>query len=215
MSLCYDGEKWLVITLASVAISLTVGLVLMQFAYGQNAFSQVRDGLQLYNNTEYGFQILYPQDWNVVEGDAELGDFVTNIVTFEPSGKEGKHHSGKFICGEVCLSVYIDNAMLIESTTEAYLDQLNNDIKAAEGDYNLIEYNPLYKLGDKKGFEMSFEDEQGNRDYVHKIVGTTYPELGDSKSLAFLDVQFKTRDKYSDEMLPLGNTMIDSFRFTK
>ena len=34
MSLCYDGEKWLMISLASVAISLTVGLVLMQYAYG-------------------------------------------------------------------------------------------------------------------------------------------------------------------------------------
>jgi hypothetical protein len=35
MSLCYDFEKWLMITLASVAISLIVGL-LMQYAHGQN-----------------------------------------------------------------------------------------------------------------------------------------------------------------------------------
>jgi cytochrome c-type biogenesis protein CcmE len=28
MSLCYDFEKWTIITLASIAISLTVGLVL-------------------------------------------------------------------------------------------------------------------------------------------------------------------------------------------
>jgi hypothetical protein len=34
MSLCYDGEKWLMISLASVAISLSVGLVL-QYAHGQ------------------------------------------------------------------------------------------------------------------------------------------------------------------------------------
>jgi hypothetical protein len=33
MSLCYDGEKWLMVTLASVAISLTVGLVLIQLQY--------------------------------------------------------------------------------------------------------------------------------------------------------------------------------------
>ena len=34
MSLCYDGEKWLMITLSIIAISLTVGLVLMQYAHG-------------------------------------------------------------------------------------------------------------------------------------------------------------------------------------
>jgi hypothetical protein len=33
MSLCYDGEKWLMITLSIVAISLTVGLVL-QYTHG-------------------------------------------------------------------------------------------------------------------------------------------------------------------------------------
>ena len=35
MSLCYDGEKWLMITFASVAISLSVGLIL-QYAHGQS-----------------------------------------------------------------------------------------------------------------------------------------------------------------------------------
>jgi hypothetical protein len=45
MSLCYDGEKWLMVTLASIAISLTVGLVLIQYAYGQlnNDTNQTND----------------------------------------------------------------------------------------------------------------------------------------------------------------------------
>jgi hypothetical protein len=34
MSLCYDFSKWTMITLAVVAVSLTVGLVLMQIAHG-------------------------------------------------------------------------------------------------------------------------------------------------------------------------------------
>ena len=34
MSLCYDSEKWLIITLASVAITLTIGLVTL--AHGQS-----------------------------------------------------------------------------------------------------------------------------------------------------------------------------------
>ena len=35
MSLCYDFQKWTMITFASVAISLTVGLLLINFAHGQ------------------------------------------------------------------------------------------------------------------------------------------------------------------------------------
>jgi hypothetical protein len=31
--------------------------------------------------------------------------------------------------------------------------------------------------------------------------------------IIFFNLSFKTRDKYSDEMLPIGQTMIDSFRF--
>jgi hypothetical protein len=34
MSLCCDFQKWIMISLASVTISLTVGLVLMQYAHG-------------------------------------------------------------------------------------------------------------------------------------------------------------------------------------
>lgn len=36
MSLSYDFEKWTIISLALVAISLIVGLVLVQYAHGQN-----------------------------------------------------------------------------------------------------------------------------------------------------------------------------------
>lgn len=35
MSLCYESEKWLMISFSSIAISLTVGLVLIQYAHGQ------------------------------------------------------------------------------------------------------------------------------------------------------------------------------------
>ena len=184
-------------------------------AYGQTAFSQVRDGFQLYNNTEYGFQILYPQDWNVVEGDAELGDYITNIVTFEPLGEEGKHHSGKFICGEVCLAIWTDHTMLIESTPQVYLDEVNNGLKAQKGDYKLIEYNLASKLGNKKAFEMLFEIEQGNRDYIQRILGIPYPDSDAYESKNFFTVTSKIRDKYTDEMLPLSNTMLNSFRFTE
>jgi hypothetical protein len=64
---------------------------------------QKREGFLLYNNTDYGFQLLYPQNWNVIEGDIKPGDYVTDIVTFEPFGEMGKHYSKKFDLGEVRL----------------------------------------------------------------------------------------------------------------
>jgi hypothetical protein len=35
MSICYDFQKWTMITFASVAISLVVGLLLINFAHAQ------------------------------------------------------------------------------------------------------------------------------------------------------------------------------------
>ncbi len=49
---------------------------------------------------------------------------------------------------------------------------------------------------------------QGNRDYVERFIGTNYGEKN------FIYLQFKSRNKFSDQVLPLGQTMIDSFRFT-
>ena len=48
MSLCYDFQKWTMITLASVAISLTIGLI--SLAYGQ----ELNTTQQEQNNTEIG-----------------------------------------------------------------------------------------------------------------------------------------------------------------
>ena len=69
-------------------------------------------------------------------------------------------------------------------------------------------------MGDKKAFERLDEVKQGNREYLEKFIVTVNPDPDVYESKTFLDVQFKTRDKYSDEMLPLAQTMIDSFRFT-
>jgi hypothetical protein len=44
MSLCYDGEKWLMVTLASIAISFTIGLI-FSIAHGQNDSSSRVDKL--------------------------------------------------------------------------------------------------------------------------------------------------------------------------
>jgi hypothetical protein len=47
MSLCYDFSKWTMISLASIAISLTVGLVLMHYAHGQTTNETEPKGARL------------------------------------------------------------------------------------------------------------------------------------------------------------------------
>jgi hypothetical protein len=182
---------------------------------GQSAFLQKRAGFLSYNNTDYGFQILYPQDWTVIEGDSEPGDFVTDIVFFEPLGEKGKHFSKTHPCGEVCFGVVIDNNIIEKLSLDQYSDAVHNTLKAEKGPYKLLNYNSLFKLDGKKSFELLYEIKQGNREYIEKFIGTAYPHPDEFESKLFLDLQFKTRTKYSNEMSPLGQTMIDSFRFTK
>jgi hypothetical protein len=62
---------------------------------------------------------------------------------------------------------------------------------------------------------MLYEKKQGNREYLQRFIGTAYPDPDKTESKVFLILQFKTRDKYSNEMLPLAKTIIDSFRFIK
>jgi hypothetical protein len=124
---------------------------------GQSAFLQKRDGFLIYNNTDYGFQLLYPQDWTFIEGDTEPRDYLTDIVIFEPLDEKGKHYTEKRLCREVCLAISIQNSLVGDSTLQLFSDDVYNSLKA----------------------------------------------------------EFKTRDKYSDEMLPLVQTMLDSFKFTE
>jgi len=167
-----------------------------------------------YNNTDYGFQLLYPQDWTYIEGDTEPGDYVTNIVIFEPLGEKGKHYNKKYTCGEVCLGISLDNSPLHPLTLDQFSDSTHNNLKAEKGSDKLLEYNSLFKLGDKKAFELLYQKKQRNRDYLQMLVGTAYPDPDQFESKIFLVLQFKSRTKYSNEMLPLAKTMMDSFKFT-
>src|SRR4249919_198712 len=57
MSLCYDFEKCTIISLALVAVSLTVGLVLINFAHGQS-YPYFE-----YSSYDLSMVIRYPQNW--------------------------------------------------------------------------------------------------------------------------------------------------------
>ena len=49
MSLCYDFEKWTIISLTSVTISLTIGLIMLSFAFADNVTAQTAEFKTLTN----------------------------------------------------------------------------------------------------------------------------------------------------------------------
>jgi hypothetical protein len=56
--------------------------------------------------------------------------------------------------------------------------------------------------------EIVYEAKQGKREYFKRFLATPWENEN------FFNLEVKSRDKYADQMLPLVNTMIDSFRFT-
>jgi hypothetical protein len=67
MSLFYDFEKWTIISLASVAISLTVGLVL-QYTHGfVDGNNNSKDDVQEYYET-------YPKDYSLSQNRQNLSE---------------------------------------------------------------------------------------------------------------------------------------------
>jgi hypothetical protein len=127
------------ISLASIILSLILFLFGMELVDlevsagadpGQSAFSQKREGFLIYNNTDFGFQLLYPQDWTFIEGDSKPGDYQTDIVIFEPLGEKGKHFTKKFYCGEVCLAITIYSSLAGDTTLRQFSDDAHNKQKA-------------------------------------------------------------------------------------
>lgn len=189
-------------TVLSIVIALSI-YTAWQIAYGQSAFL---GGFSVYNNTDYGFKVLYPQNWLTVEGDTRAGDYITDIIRFEPSDEQGKHFSKKYPSGEVCFMMWIDNRLELQGLNlEQYSDNIYNQAKNDIGT-KVIDFKQGIKLGDKNAFELLFKQKQGNREYIQKQIATPY---GDN----FIYLIFKSRTKYSNEVLPLANTVINSFQF--
>lgn len=170
-------------------------------------------GFLLYNNSNYGFHVLYPQNWIITEEvNDEPGDFLTIVAVIEPLGEQGKHHTKKFNCGEVCLFVIKDNSPeLKDYSIEQYSEYYYNTVKEQAKGFKLLEYNTpsTFKVGDKKAFEILFQEKQGNRQYIKKVIGINYDDN------SFLIFEFKSRDKYSDEVVPLTRTMAKSIQFNE
>ena len=77
MSLCYDFQKWTIISLSSVAISLTIGLLLINFAHADK-------GEELKKIKDYCFA--HASD--IIAGGNPVNDLVSSgLISSEYSGK--------------------------------------------------------------------------------------------------------------------------------
>jgi hypothetical protein len=195
-----------------VAVMLIGIFLTLNFVYASQNQNYL-GGFLLYNNSDYNFQVLYPQNWITTEGVSDdPGDFLTVVAVLEPLGEQGKHYTKNFLCGEVCLLVTKDNAPELKGySIEQYADYYYNTVKENYKGFKLLEYKTPsnYKVGDKKAFELLFQQKQGKREYVKKVIGLPYDEN------SFLIFEFKSRDKYSDEIVPLTTTMVNSIRINQ
>jgi hypothetical protein len=85
MSLCYDFQNRTIISLSIVAISLTVGLILMQYGHAQPV------EFKTYTNNDINFTIQHPSNWQVKESTEsplkESTESPHGRVWFELSGR--------------------------------------------------------------------------------------------------------------------------------
>jgi hypothetical protein len=76
MSICYDLQKWTLLTFAIVAVSLSIGLLLINFAHGQE--------VQWLNweDPDKQFSLQYPSNWTLIprENRFDEQDVSFNIV---------------------------------------------------------------------------------------------------------------------------------------
>ena len=83
MSLCYDSEKWLMISLTLVAISLTIGLA--NLAYGQTNETQTQEGtlFNCYTSVSTTFPMFNTfTPLSVDLTDPDIKDFISNVCNF-------------------------------------------------------------------------------------------------------------------------------------
>jgi hypothetical protein len=112
MSLCYDFQKWTMITLASVAISLTVGLIL-QYAHGYTDPKQ-------YEN--------YPDIQGKVLGDNAL-EYLLNYC-FEHASDSANPAQDLVDKGLLDPNLIVHNCKEVKSTFDKVDTELTDMIKA-------------------------------------------------------------------------------------
>jgi PsbP len=210
MSLCYDFQKWTILTLGLVAISLTIGLI--SIAHGQTNSSNAQSSVNFLNATNniMKFSILVPSNWQLGEDlngtsqrvwfnspDRSLPIFFINTKKVEP---------------------YLDtDTMTLKNTSiqQHVQQELNNQVnKSSEikdflgiTDFNIIRQNAV-TIGGNNGWKVeskfSWHDDPFYSSRIYTIAN------GKMYTLEYQDDSLKV-----PETLPLINKMVESFKVIK
>jgi hypothetical protein len=209
MSICYDLQKWTMVTLANIAISMIVGLVLMQYVYAQSA-----DKFETYTNNDLKFTIEHPSNWKVEDGDDnptgasfkirenEKEDVKVNEFFSLPAGFFDSFFS---VSVEEPKSDLDTDTMTVQNTSLQERVQGELDlISSNPSEYTLIRQNEV-TIGGNTGWKIEYRTTDEYKDRYVSVIFT----LAEGKFyiLRYVDVPLKV-----PETLQLVNIMVESFK---
>jgi hypothetical protein len=154
-------------------------------------------GFLIYENSEYGFKIRYPADWNAEKGVGLYPNSrYIDVVRFSPSDSE--YESVAVILDPDRVTTIPD--LLRDSTNEYYNHDTLKNAKVIESSTDSI-------LAGNQAYELVFTASDNITEYKNKEVGTS---VGGK---AYYISYFSDPANY-DKYLPLAERMFDSFELT-
>lgn len=206
MSPCYDSEKWLMISLASIAITLTIGLV--SLVYGQAV------EFKTYTNNDMKFSIQHPSNWKVEDDD----DNATQVYfTIRENEKEDVEINEYFslpasvfnsffrVSVEEPKSDLDTDTMTVQNTSlKERVQQELDTISSNPSEDTLIRQNEV-TVGENTGWKIEYRHTDEHKDRYVFVIFTLAD--GNFYVLRYVEEPLKV-----PESLPLANKMVDSFQ---
>lgn len=180
--------------------SLLLVSPLIQLAFSQEKFIE-------FENKDYDIKIEYPQSWNIREGDIEPGDFKTEIAIFEPQGELGIQRTDDYNCGDVCITLFIDNTPRDSNLAiETFVDQTINSLKEDLNKFDVIYYDTTNtKIDDRPAYKLIYEEENKDKEYMTIQRGVIL-------DTQIYIIEYKATEAYYEQYLPITDKIIQSLK---
>lgn len=190
-----------VLTLSIVLPTLT-NIISQQQAAAQTNYDS---NFKLYENPTYEIQIQYPFDWTIKEGDEDIDDDVTDIVSFVATVSNDSETYEPYIDISYT-SVDIPLSSNVNENLNQYLTTTINDYNDTLNDFEVIESSTNSVLGGLPAYKLVFTYVDNDIYYERMEIGTI---IGDK--VYFVTYESEEEEQYSD-YLPTIQKMIDSFK---
>jgi hypothetical protein len=173
----------------------------------QQAAAQTNDdsNFKLYENPTYGIQIQYHFDWTIKEGDEDIDDDVTDIVSFVATVRNDSETYEPYFDISYT-SVDIPLSSNVNENLNQYLTTTINDYNDTLNDFEVIESSTNSVLGGLPAYKLVFTYVDDDIYYERMEIGTI---IGDK--VYFVTYESEEEEQYSD-YLPTIQKMIDSLK---